>query len=100
MEKVKIWPYVIAALIGILVGMGTMDLIHRSNNINTINAVPDTSFSRVKLDSMKLSINQKDTTIYKLNIKMKDDVENSYQLGDSASIALFKRLASGTSQTK
>ena len=54
MEKFKIWPYIFASLMGILVGMGTMDLIHRSDQSDVIKADADTTFSKVRLDSIKV----------------------------------------------
>jgi len=89
---------IIVFLVGILIGMGVMDLITRTS-ISKFEAIKaDTSYNKVKLDSLKLVINNHDTTIYKLNIKLKDDVEKVFHLNDSASIELFKRLSSSASQ--
>lgn len=87
-----------AALVGtgILVGMATMDLIHQGNIDKLINIKPDTSYNKVKLDSINIQVGKHDTTIYKLNIKLKDDVEKSYQLNDSATVDLFKQLSKRT----
>lgn len=56
--------------------------------------VQDTTYSRVTLDSIKVQIGKHDTTIYKLNLKLKEDVEKSYNLPDSDAVALFKKLLS------
>lgn len=88
---------VISGLIGILLGMGIMELIHNKNVDTSIVTLPDTSYNKVKLDSIKLQIGKHDTTIYKLNIKLKDDVEKSYLLNDSATVELFRKLATSTS---
>lgn len=89
--KSNIGTLLIVGAIGILIGMGLMDLIHRGSRSETIKQ-PDTTFNKVKLDSIKVKVGKHDTTIYKLNIKMKDDIEKSYQLDDSATVNLFKQL--------
>lgn len=65
------------------------------NGVKSMGIMPppiDTTYSVVKLDSISVEMGKHDTTIYKLKIKLKDDIEKSYQLNDSASIELFKQL--------
>lgn len=68
---------------------------HKDTKLADQITVPDTSYSKVKLDSIKLNIGKHDTTIYKLNLKLKEDVERSYNLPDSDAVELFKQLLSG-----
>ncbi len=84
---------VISGLVGVLIGMAIMDLIDKSKESNNNVIQIDTTYNRVKLDSINVQIGKHDTTIYKLNIKLKDDVEKSYMLNDSSAIELFKELA-------
>lgn len=92
--------YLICFGVGVLIGIGTMDIIDRVNKVSTIITKPDTSYSKIKLDSLKVKISGHDTTIYKLNIKSKEDVEKSYQLDDSSTVALFKQLSTKSDSTK
>lgn len=62
----------------------------KPNKSNTV--IQDTTYNHIVLDSIKYKIIEKDTIIYKLHIKMKEDVEASYNLDDSSSIQLFKQL--------
>ena len=79
--------------IGVLLGMLIMVLI-TGKDFRYIDdlVVTDTAYNKIKLDSIKVVIGKHDTTIYKLNIKMKDDVEQTLQLNDSATIELFRKL--------
>lgn len=58
----------------------------------SVAVVADTTYSKVKIDSITKLIDEGDTTIYQIKVKLKDDVEKSYALTDSASVELFKRL--------
>lgn len=82
-------------LLGILI-IACFDNKAVENNI--LFTKPDTTYNKVKLDSIKVQVGKHDTTIYKLNIKLKDDVEKSYQLSDSAAIELFKSMSSASSK--
>lgn len=85
----------VLVIVGIIVIMfiGTYHLGY-DNGVKSIktDVIADSSYSKIKLDSINVEIGKHDTTIYKLNIKLKDDIEKSYQLNDSASIELFKLL--------
>lgn len=93
----KIW---IALIIGLLVGMLLMSVVDNKTTGSNVFDKPDTTYNQVKLDSIKVQIGKRDTTIYKLNIKSKDDVEKSYQLSDSAAVELFKQLSLRTDTAK
>lgn len=54
----------------------------------------DTSYNKIKLDSINVEIGKHDTVIYNIKIKTKDEIDKVYQLNDSASIELFKQLVS------
>lgn len=82
--------------IGILIGMLIISLFGKKDRDEHISSQLDTSYNKVKLDSINVQIGKHDTTIYKLNIKLKDDIEKSYQLNDSATVELFKRLVERT----
>ena len=92
--------YIVCFGIGVLIGIGTMDIINRVEKPSIVITKPDTSYSKVKLDSIKFKTDGHDTTIYKLNIKIKEDVQKSYQLDDSGTVALFKHLSKDTSAIK
>lgn len=84
--------YPILILVGILIGMGIMDLIQHNNKSNQVVIKSDTFYNKVKLDSIKVQIGKHDTTIYKLNIKLINNTEKSYQLNDTSTINLFRKL--------
>lgn len=91
----KFWVLAVIVLIlgiyfGYLVGKGIQ---FRTND--TVVVKQDTTYDKVKLDSISKLIIVKDSTISKLNIKYKDDVEKSYMLSDSDAVALFLRLSAG-----
>lgn len=83
--------------IGVLVGMLLIVLANKNFGPHgeLINN-PDTAYNKVKLDSIKFKVGQHDTTIYKLNIKLKDDVQKSYQLNDTDAVNMFKQLSKGS----
>lgn len=91
---------VLILLLGLLLGMGLMDLIQRGNVKDVKVELPDTTYSKVKLDSLTIKIGKHDTTIYNLNIKLKDDVEKVYGLSDSATVELFKELVTSSGTIK
>lgn len=73
----------IAIMVGVVEWFDTMDEKRKPL---------DVSYDTIKLDSIKTTIDKRDTIIYNLNVKYKDDVEKSYSLSDSASVELFKEL--------
>lgn len=52
----------------------------------------DTIYNNIILDSIEYNIIKKDSIIYKLNTKMKYEVNKSYIINDSDAIELFKKL--------
>lgn len=56
----------------------------------------DTVYNKVRLDSIEYNIIKIDSTIVKLKTKYEDAVKKSYNLGDSATVELFKELAGST----
>jgi len=87
--------------LGLLVGMLVISLLDKKfGPTGELLKQPDTTYNKVKLDSINVQIGKHDTTIYKLNIKLKDDVEKSYQLSDSATVDLFRKLSTGTDKDK
>lgn len=54
---------------------------------------PDTNYNKVTLDSIELRIIKKDSIIYNIKNKMKDEITESFNLDVSASVELFKSLA-------
>jgi len=93
LTKEHIMPAVLIG-VGILLGMLIMTVTHDYDNRGLEHLKPDTSYNKIKLDSIKVQIGKHDTTIYKLNIKLKDDIEKSYNLNDSSTVDLFKKLSS------
>lgn len=52
----------------------------------------DTIYNNIILDSIEHNIIKKDSIIYKLNTKMKYEINKSYIINDSGAIELFKKL--------
>lgn len=66
---------------------------NNNDNSNDTNFIQiDTSYNKVILDSINYNIIKRDSIIIKLNIKLKENVKQSYNLNDSASVELFKQL--------
>ena len=62
--------------------------------------LPDTTYNKVRLDSIKSDIVKYDSTLYELNIKTKEDVKKVYMLSDSASVELLKQLLNRADTTE
>ena len=52
----------------------------------------DTTYNKIILDSIEYNIIKKDSIIYNIKQEMKDEVTKSFELSDSATIKLFKKL--------
>lgn len=59
-----------------------------------INLALDTIVNSVQIDSIKLIIKEKDSTIVNIKNVIKDETEKVINLDDSATLELFKRLVS------
>lgn len=55
----------------------------------------DTTYNKIVLDSIEYNITKKDSVIYYIKYKMKNEVTKVLNLDDSAAVKLFKELASG-----
>jgi len=87
--------------LGVLIGMLIIVMMNEHFGVNgELPTQPDTTYNKVKLDSINIQIGKRDTTIYNLKIKLKDDVERSYQLDDSAAVKLFKQLVTQSDTIK
>ena len=83
--------------IGVLCGIFIMYILSTPRHDQYGNPIgADTTYNKVKLDSIQVQIGKRDTIIYNLKIKLKDDIERSYQLDDTAAVQLFKQLAKST----
>ena len=65
-----------------------------NNNIpkNTNVFIQDTTYNHITLDSIQYNIIKKDSVIYNLKKEMKNEIDKSYNLTDSASVDLFQWL--------
>ena len=64
--------------------------------INKINdRIEYKSCDNIKIDSLVNEINHKDSIVIKLNKDMKDEINKSYELNDTASLMLFYKLCKG-----
>lgn len=52
----------------------------------------DTVFNKVLIDSVQLNIIEKDSIVYELKIKAKDEIKNAANLGNDSSVLLFRKL--------
>lgn len=52
----------------------------------------DTSYNYIVLDSIKYNLISRDSIVYKLKVKYKDDVKKAQNLSDSDAVKLFKQL--------
>lgn len=92
MEKVdKIIYYLVVLIIVFVIGYisGYSDK-KSSNNINS--SYIDTLYNKIILDSIEYNIIKKDSNIYELKTKMKNEIEKSYILNDSNAVKLFECL--------
>lgn len=92
MEKVdKIIYYLVVLIIVFVIGYisGYSDK-KSSSNINS--SYIDTAYNKIILDSIEYNIIKKDSNIYELKTKMKNEIEKSYILNDSNAVKLFERL--------
>ena len=95
MKNIEVHELIITGLVIILILIGVYYYAHDkgASSITPIYKI-DTVYSKVRLDSITKHIDKKDSIIYELKIKTKDDIEKSYLLDDSSSIELFKKLVS------
>lgn len=97
MEKDTIVKWVLVALfIGLLISIFVnIKQCSRSNELQP--PVPiDTTYNTVVIDSIKYNIIQRDSIIYKIKIKIKEDEQEIITLDDSSSVKLFYKLVTGT----
>ena len=62
------------------------------DNINQV-VVPDTTYNKVVLDSIKYNIIKKDSTIVELKKRTEYEMEQAINANDSIAIEQFKELA-------
>ena len=99
-SKNNIGTILISGAIGLLIGMGIMDLIQRNDTSSHPVLQADTTYNKVKLDSIQFKVGKHDTTIYNLKIKLAHDKEAAYRLNDSDVVNMFKELAVRTDSIK
>lgn len=87
-QLICLLPFIIGCFIGALAAYKDYQI----NNNKLIQ--PDTIYNKVVIDSIEYNIIRKDTIIYNLKHKMKDEVTKSFELDDSSAVKLFKELAS------
>lgn len=63
----------------------------RAESIETVTK-PDTAYNKIILDSIELRIIKKDSIIYNIKNKMKDEVTKVLELDDSSAVKLFEQL--------
>lgn len=64
---------------------------YKPQNIDTV-IKQDTTYNHIILDSIQYNIITKDSIIYNLKEEMKDEIDKSHNLTDSASVDLFQWL--------
>lgn len=72
---------------GVLVGRNTTQKAAKTQV-----ALIDTTYNTIVLDSIEYNITKVDTIIYNLKQEMRYEIDKSFQLDDSATIILFKKL--------
>lgn len=93
MEKVnKICVFIVILLVAFIAGYVVGD---KQNQIidNKDVVLPDTTYNKVTLDSIKYNIIKKDSTIYKLKEEVKDEIEKALNVDDSIAVEQFKSLS-------
>lgn len=93
MEKVnKICIFIVILLVAFIAGYVVGD---KQNQIidNKDVVLPDTTYNKVTLDSIEYNIIKKDSTIYKLKEKVKDEIEKALNADDSIAVEQFKSLS-------
>lgn len=93
MEKVnKICIFIVILLVtfiaGYVVGNKQNQIIDNKDVV-----LPDTIYNKVTLDSIEYNIIKKDSTIYKLKEKVKDEIEKALNADDSIAVEQFKSLS-------
>lgn len=97
-NKNKLW-IIIIVVIAFLAGYIISALTKQ--NITNTTVKPerivdvDTTYNKIVLDSIEYNITKKDSVIYHIKYKMKNEVTKVLELDDSAAVKLFKELASG-----
>lgn len=92
MEKRELLYAIICFIIGCIIGGVIAYSLHIQNNKYDNIVVPDTTYNKVVLDSIELRIIKKDSIIYNIKNKMKDEVTKVFELDDSSAVKLFKQL--------
>lgn len=93
MEKVnKICIFIVILLVTFIAGYVVGD---KQNQIidNKDVVLPDTTYNKVTLDSIKYNIIKKDSTVYKLKEEVKDEIEKALNADDSIAVEQFKSLS-------
>ena len=92
MKKILIIQVIIA-----LITIYEVKLINKiSSGISELTRLTnvDSIINRVRIDSIELVINQKDSTIVNIKNTIEHEVKKANSLNDSASLELFERLVS------
>ena len=79
----------------LLVVLLIISIIFLNKNTNTANRNVikiDTIYNRIILDSIEYNIKRKDTVIYKIKLKVEEDVKEIINSNDSVALATFNRL--------
>lgn len=93
MEKVnKICIFIVILLVTFIAGYVVGD---KQNQIidNKDVVLPDTTYNKVTLDSIKYNIIKKDSTVYNLKEEVKDEIEKALNADDSIAVEQFKSLS-------
>lgn len=91
MEKLNKW-YLFIILLIIIFFIGYEIGSHNNITKNTNVFIQDTTYNHIILDSIQYNIIIKDSVIYNLKKEMKNEIDKSRNLTDSASVDLFQWL--------
>lgn len=91
MEKLNKWClFIILLIIIFFIGyeIGSNNNVSKNTNV----FIQDTTYNHITLDSIRYNIIIKDSVIYNLKKEMKNEIDKSHNLTDSASVDLFQWL--------
>ena len=96
MEKVNKYCFIFIILV-LVFYIGYQYGVNSYKQLNVNNIIKqDTTYNHIILDSIQYNIIIKDSIIYNLKEEMKDEINKSRNLTDSASVDLFQWLVTST----
>lgn len=88
----KTCGFIILLIVVFCIGYGYGNKEYESK-VNEPISIQDTTYNHIVLDSIQYNIIKKDSIIYQLKIDAKHEIEESNNLSDTATVNLFKQLA-------